>query len=170
MIHGEREIVMNYIIRQMTEKDIEAVQQVARKSWHTTYQGIIPMSIQEEFLTRAYSKEMLAKRLMFSHLFVAELDGKVVGFANYSPMTEQGVAELNAIYLLPDYQAMGIGTALLKAGLDFLKEVNIIYLNVEQDNEIGKRFYKRKGFNIVEKFTEDFSGHKLNTIRMALYL
>lgn len=40
-------------------------------------------------------------RLKNTHLFVAEEEGEVIGFANFSPVRLQNEAELGAIYLLP---------------------------------------------------------------------
>lgn len=46
-----------------------------------------------------------------------------------------------------------------------LKEV---YINVEKDNVIGRRFYEAKKFEFVKEFEEDFDGHILKTVRMVL--
>lgn len=46
-------------------------------------------------------------RLKNTHLFVAEEEGEVIGFANFSPVRLQNEAELGAIYLLPDQQGKG---------------------------------------------------------------
>ncbi|NBJ69849.1 MULTISPECIES: GNAT family N-acetyltransferase [Clostridia] len=159
---------MKLNIRQMEEKDIEAVQEVATTSWHTTYQGIIPIEIQDAFLAGAYSKKMLIRRLKGSHFFIAVVDGKVIGFANYAPVTDKGTMELAAIYVLPAYQGGGIGSALLEAGRVISEGAEII-IHVEKENTIGRRFYERKGFKALEEFTENFSGHFLQTIRMVLY-
>lgn len=48
---------MTYIIREMKQEDIHAVQSVAKIAWHDTYEGIIPREIQDSFLDEAYSDE-----------------------------------------------------------------------------------------------------------------
>ncbi len=159
---------MNFIVRQMIEEDTKAVQDVARKSWNATYEGIIPSSIQENFLNTAYSDEMMERRLKGSLLLVAEVNDGIVGFANYSPVKSEGKVELGSIYIYPEYQGAGIGTALLKEGIALSTGVKEIYINVEKDNFIGKNFYKAKGFSFVEVFDDDFDGHILRTERMVL--
>ncbi|MEC5425707.1 GNAT family N-acetyltransferase [Virgibacillus sp. C22-A2] len=159
---------MTYTVRKMKDNDIAQVQYVAKVSWNATYEGIIPLSIQANFLKLAYSDEMMKRRLETSTIFVAEFDGKVAGFANYSPVSEDGKVELGAIYLIPDHQGKGAGTALLKKGIDELEGVREIFINVEKDNEIGKTFYDAKGFEFVSEFDDDFDGHILKTIRMVL--
>lgn len=104
---------MSFIIREMKKEDTKQVQDVAQKSWHSTYDGIIPRNIQENFLKVAYSDEMMEKRLNESLIFVAVMENKIVGFANFTTVNNAGQAELSAIYLYPNYQGKGIGTALL---------------------------------------------------------
>ncbi|KEK25033.1 GNAT family N-acetyltransferase [Bacillus gaemokensis] len=161
---------MTYIIREMKEADINDVQEVAKVAWHDTYEGIIPKTIQDKFLEQAYSGVKMKYRLENSHLFVAEIDEKIIGFANFSPVKHQNEAELGAIYLLPEHQEKGIGTALLQRGITLLEDVQKIYIYVEAENEKGKRFYEAKGFAALEQFEEDFEGHKLQTIRMVLHI
>ena len=158
---------MNYVIRKMEKRDKQAVQLVARASWNSTYEGIIPLHIQDLFLEAAYSDKMLDKRMEQTHLYVAEIDGKVVGFANFTSVQENGEAELGAIYLYEEYQGQGIGTALLQEGMK-LPGIKKIYINVEKDNEIGKNFYKAKGFEVVEAFDDDLYGHITKMLRMVL--
>ena len=141
---------------------------MAKKSWNATYEGIIPFEIQEKFLKVAYNNDRMKQRLERSFLFVAEIDSIVVGFANFSPVNDEGKAELGAIYLYPEYQGKGIGSALLQKGINELEGVEEIYINVERDNEIGKSFYDAKGFQVLKEFDDDFEGHILKTVRMVL--
>jgi ribosomal protein S18 acetylase RimI-like enzyme len=152
----------------MKKKDIPQVKHVAETSWHATYEGIIPRNIQDNFLQKAYSNEAMKQRLKNSHLFVAETGRNIIGFANYSTVDKDGKAELGAIYLLPEFQGKGGGTALLKEGLERLQSVREIHLSVEKNNTAAKKFYEAKGFKVVSEFDEDFAGHMLKTVRMAL--
>jgi ribosomal protein S18 acetylase RimI-like enzyme len=156
------------IIRSMEKKDIEQVQQVAKTSWNHTYEGIIPGQIQESFLKSAYNYGMMQKRLEGSFMFVSEVDGKVVGFANFSPVKAYGVIELAAIYIEPEYQGKGIGTGLLQEGIKQIDGIKEIFINVEKENDVGLTFYKAKGFVVVSEFDDDFDGHILKTVRMVL--
>jgi len=163
-------IAMQYTIRKMQLEDIPHVQNVAKVSWNATYEDIIPIHVQERFLKSAYNDEMMKRRYERSFIFVAEVEGKVIGFANFSPLKENGEAELGAIYLYPEYQGKGIGTALLKEGITFLEGVKEIYINVEKDNIIGKNFYHAKGFEVVSEFVDHFEGDELKTVRMVLLI
>ncbi|TRZ38603.1 GNAT family N-acetyltransferase [Niallia circulans] len=159
---------MTYVIRKIKQEDITQVQDVAKTTWNATYEGIIPEGIQKNFLKSAYNDDRMKQRLVSSTLYVAEVEGKVIGFANFSPVREDGKVELGAIYLYPEQQGKGIGTALVNAGIKDLDGVNEIYINVEKDNKIGKTFYEAKGFEVVKEFDDDFDGHILKTVRMVL--
>jgi ribosomal protein S18 acetylase RimI-like enzyme len=155
-------------IRKMQKEDIHQVQQVAKISWNYTYEGIIPLEIQESFLKSAYHDEMMQKRLENSFIWVSEVDGKIVGFANFSPAKEDGETELGAIYVHPVYLGKGIGTALLNEGIQYIEGAKEIFINVEKENRMGATFYKAKGFKVVSEFDDDFDGHILKTVRMVL--
>lgn len=158
---------MKFQIRDMKEEDIKEVQQVAKTSWNNTYEGIIPSSIQESFLNSAYSDEMMKRRLDVSSLYIAEADGKIVGFANFSKVKEEAEVELGAIYLLPEHQGKGMGTALLNAGINNAQNASKVLVNVEKENETGVNFYQAKGFNKLTEFEDDLEGHITIMIRLV---
>lgn len=158
---------VDYIIREMKKRDISQVQTVAKESWYATYTGIIPVKIQQDFLKVAYSKKTMKKRLKQTFVYVAEIDGRIVGFANYSNVTEDGRTELGALYLHPDYQGRGIGTAFLRLATEKLAAKEI-YLTVEKNNKIGRAFYDAKGFELVHEHEDILNGHILETMQLVL--
>jgi len=159
---------MKYLIRKMSIEDIKEVQNVAKKSWHATYEGIIPREIQDNFLKHAYSDDMMEYRLKNSNMFVAEVEGEVIGFINFSSLNENNESELSAIYINPEYQGHGIGTQLLQVCTSELTKLKAIYLDVEKENNSGLSFYKKKGFEVVDEYDDNFDGHILKTLRMKL--
>lgn len=98
---------MTYVVRNMNERDSAAVQEVAKVAWYDTYKGIISQQIQDKFLEQAYLNEMMKRRMEHSHIFVAEIEDQIVGFANFSPIKYQNEEELGAIYILPGHQGKG---------------------------------------------------------------
>lgn len=159
---------MNFTVRAMQKEDIPRVQDIARITWNATYEGIIPLSIQEKFLDAAYQDEQLEQRLKHSILYVAEVNDQVVGFVNYSPVKENGVVGLGAIYIHPHYQGKGIGSAMLTKGIREIDGVKEIMVEVEKDNLSGLQFYQAKSFEVVREFDDHFDGHLLKTIELAL--
>ncbi|MEY9977647.1 ribosomal protein S18 acetylase RimI-like enzyme [Lysinibacillus sp. RC79] len=157
------------IIRHMQKNNIIFVQEIAKKSWHHTYEGIIPHEIQNRFLQVAYSRDRLLDRIENSLFLVAILDESIVGFANFSNVVD-GEAELYSIYLLPETQGKGIGTALLQEGIKMLPDLTSLLVCVEKENTIGMNFYQAKGFKKIEEFDELFDGHLLKTVKLSLKL
>ena len=158
---------MNITIREMNYEDTNQVQKIAQTSWNATYEGIIPLEVQNNFLKLNYSDESMKQSIELSIVYVAEVEGKVVGFANYSKVRDDGKVELAAIYLYPEFQGKGIGTALLQQAVKDLEGIKEIYINVEKENKIGMNFYEAKGFEIVKESDEEFNGHILKQVRMV---
>ena len=159
---------MTYTIRQMTREDIPSVQQVAGMSWNDTYAGIIPLHIQDKFLQSAYSKSALIWRLQQSHHRVATVEGRIIGFAFSSLINEHGEVELGAIYLHPDFQNKGIGSALIEVCKNEIAGLKRIFLSVEKENLSGIQFYKAKGFHKDTEYDDNFEGHVFRTVKMVL--
>jgi ribosomal protein S18 acetylase RimI-like enzyme len=158
---------MNITIRKMHYEDTKQVQSIAKTTWNATYKGIIPLEVQNNFLKSNYSDESMIQRIERSIVYVAEVEGKVVGFANYSTVRDGGKVELAAIYLYPEFQGKGIGTALIQQAVRELKGMKEIFINVEKDNKIGMNFYEAKGFEIVKESDLVFDGHVLKQVRMV---
>jgi putative acetyltransferase len=85
--------------------------------------------------------------------FVAEIDGKIVGFSiNRStylmvPLTE--VCIIHAILVHPDYQGQGIGGKLIEALLNHCQTEGVgmvIRALIPRDNKQLQALFKRKGF------------------------
>ena len=161
---------VNQLIREMRHEDIHAVQLIAKLSWQDTYEGIIPSEIQDLFLEKAYSNAMMMKRLEKTSVYVAVNEEKVVGFANFTRIDEDGDVELTAIYMHPDYQQLGYGKRLLEIGLEHIQKAQQLFVYVESENIKGCSFYERNGFTYLEKFDEFFEGHPLSTTKYVYYI
>lgn len=57
------------------------------------------------------------------------------------------------IDILPEYQRVGVGSRLMDALLDHLRQLHIpgVMLGVASDNEKGKNFYRKYGFSVLEE-------------------
>ena len=104
-----------------------------------------------------------------SHLVVATDDGdRVVGFSNggVNRSTEHDIdGEVQAIYLLKDYQGAGVGRRLLQASFDRLAEdgFNKLLLWVLADNPTCG-FYERMGGKVIGEKMEQIGGTTLREL------
>jgi len=149
------------IVRPLREEDASSIHAVALEAWQYTYRSIFEQEFIENFVNRNYAPEAIISlfpRLQSGtmYFYVAEHESKIIGFCNIG-INEQA-AELYRIYLLPFYIGQGIGQKLLKLGEKFIAEngISIYHCFVHKNNEIGKRFYLRSGFqHIAEKDHDD---------------
>ena len=88
---------------------------------------------------------------------VAETDGRAVGFIQFgcgNLETDSGNAqELRRLYVLADFQNIGIGTQLMNAALESpeIKNAASVFLDVWEHNLGAQRFYARYGFVVTGK-------------------
>lgn len=158
------------IIRLMTENDIQEVQEIAYASYGTTYKNLLPIQVQEDFILLAYSRERLKQRMKSSIFYVAERNGEIEGFVNFSRIDQQGNSELLAMYIEVKNQRQKIGTALLnKLSMDY-SIVKTITANIEAENTVGMLFAKSKDFYTIESFIDDFQGVYLNMKRIRQFV
>ena len=73
---------------------------------------------------------------------VAHFDGALVGFI------ARDQADIHALYVLPDMQHQGIGTALLE---DAKQSCDVLRLWSYQENMAATRFYASRGFAELER-------------------
>lgn len=157
---------MSIQVRAAAVDDAPIIERIARETWADTYTGLIPENVQTRFLDRAYAPESLreAIRRPESWFFVAERDGEVIGFAEYAPRSEEKV-DLLRMYVLPAEQRAGAGAALLKAGLDAIRDADGEYTTVIAGVEVGNdkaiRFCEKHGFKHAT--TTKFAHADVNT-------
>ena len=134
------------ILRPMTPEDADAKGYVHWKSWQETYPGLVDAG----YLSRLSVEKCqeLARRWP-DNVTVAELDGKIVGFTGYGPCRDPGCeswGEVFSIYILREYQGMGIGRKLMDAALEKLASFDTIAIWVLQGNDHAFGFYQHYGF------------------------
>ena len=136
-------------IRVATLQDAGAIARVHVESWRTTYAGIVPAEYLASLDVGQREVSWREWLPLDIDVFVAEVDGEVVGFVGGGAIREPGEgfdAELFAIYLLRDAQRRGIGMALLKrlAGSLKARGYRSMMAWVLEDNSSGE-FYSRSG-------------------------
>jgi GNAT superfamily N-acetyltransferase len=145
-------------VRSATPDDAVAIARVHVLSWQAAYRGLIPDPILDQL--------SIARRTEFwrgvidgrgdDHVFVADVDGVVAGFASTGPARDDdlatgagaGAGELYAIYLLPEAWSFGAGRAMLDAASADLaaRGFRLLVLWVLTDNARGRRFYEAAGW------------------------
>lgn len=129
----------NLVVRETENEDIEGIIQVFK----TTH-------LQEESWARSALRRLLATPNYM--MLVAELGGRIVGYADYyvlpSIWEKWNEATINYFFIHKDYQGKGIGSKLLEEVAKRADKVGIAELHVctEKGNERAIRLYKKHGF------------------------
>jgi ribosomal protein S18 acetylase RimI-like enzyme len=140
-------------IRQAGPADAEAVAQVQAQTWQAAYLGMLPHEVLVGFGQTqggAFWQRVLERGGGDDAVLVAELDREVVGFVSSGPIRERipGYSgEFYALYVLPEAQGCGIGTALIAhAGRAFVRRRWVsAAVWVLEDNDLGRSFYEGLG-------------------------
>lgn len=144
-------------IRKEKREDVFDIAHIVTVEWNSTYRGIVSDSelqrlkeTEEERAKKAYD-EFDEKN---NKCFVAVIDNKVVGFANYGVTDDpdfENTAELRALYVLDDYHGKGIGKKLVNAVIEEFKKqgFNKMIICCLKGNPFNE-FYKHIGGKYVK--------------------
>lgn len=158
----------------MSPKDREGRAFVHYTAWRETYAGLMP-----EAILAAHTMERCresARRGNSSNTFVAldRADGdRVVGFATLSHFARDFVSvpeagEIVALYVLREYQGLGLGRQLLEHCLAWLPRPRVA-LFVLEGNEKAIEFYEHMGFRLTgHTITDKQENGTLTEIEMCL--
>lgn len=162
---------MKMKIREANVTDAEGIARVHVDCWRTTYKDIVP----EEFLNKlSYENrtQMWIQNISneTNYVFVAERDGKIVGFTD-GGKEKSGeypgyMADITTLYILEEFQGLGMGRQLLQQVFLKLKENNMTsaLVWVLEDNP-SKYFYEAMGAKVIENQKDiTIGGKELNLI------
>ena len=87
-----------------------------------------------------------------TNVWVAMETGSTVGFVVIKLHSEDSMGEIYMVAVDPDFQGKGIGTALIKFALHWMKEVGISIAMVETGDDTGhapaRHTYEKVGFGL----------------------
>lgn len=164
----------DFIIRKANVTDTKGIIEVGTRTWITTYKGLMSDKILNDRInTMEERKKGLKNELKKNNnWYVAEVDNKVVGFVSYGKSRNEkyeNYGEINAIYVLKEYQKLGIGKELFFKGIEELINLgfNDMILNVLEGNETIN-FYKHFDGEIIDK-KYDYFGDELIKENIMLF-
>ena len=106
-----------------------------------------------------YQRELHNRRFAAQDLRIIQFRGKDIGFLATSSTPD--TLKVNQIYILPEYQGKGIGSACMTRIVDDASsEMKSVALQVLKVNTRGIAFYQRLGFAIVGESPTHFQMKK----------
>ena len=155
--------------------DVRGVIRAHGRAWRAAYDGILPPDVLERQPIDPDPETVdgweAGLRENREGVRIAVDDGRVCGFvdlrwegAETKPFVDEGEADLKAIYVDPDRWGEGIGTSLLERGLTLLPDaVDVVRLEAFADNDVGARFYERRGFEATGRGSHEVAGESYPT-------
>jgi len=143
------------LVRAAGPEDARSVAEVHVASWRHTYRGLLP----DDYLERLSVDDREAMWLgafadpdQKSGAFVAEVDGRIVGFASFGPSRDEDVpertGEVPAIYVDPAVLGTGVGRELFETATLALRDAGFARatLWVLEANALARGFYEKAGW------------------------
>lgn len=146
---------MDIKIRPVTLDDakgvLEVLNSVVRERKHSSFDRILTVEEERQFIAS------LGER---SGFFVAELDGRIVGFQTIEPFAAYTLAMehvgIMGTFIHADFRGQGIGRQLAEASFKFAQEKDYekVVIYVRASNKDAQEFYQKLGFapkGVLEK-------------------
>lgn len=163
-------------VRRARREDAGPIADVHVRTWQAAYRGQMPDDLLDhldrEGRARMWAEDIEVPEDRRVRVWVADADGRVVGFVATGPSRDDdadrgAVAEVYAIYLLPEHWGQGIGRALLERAVAGMRDDGFAAatLWVLDTNARTRRFYEAAGWRTdgTTKTEEigDFAAHEV---------
>ncbi len=149
-------------IRPASPSDAESIRRVSARSCRAAYEDILGDETLIETMEDPSMTEHIREKLETSRdddrviYLVGTRNGEVKGFVQLltgdraPARTDVDEAYMQSLYVHPDHWGEGVGSDLLSAGIEqFPEPIARLSLAVLTDNDIGRRFYEKHGFEKV---------------------
>ena len=140
-------------IRDAVKEDLQAIYQIDLRAWNEMSLAYLmeqrygQIGDEPATIQKARSAYEMFKNSMDNFL-VAEIDGKVVGYARFSLDMKQRMGRVGYNAVDPDYRGQGIGTALQRRIQEIFREKGMLYAQViTMEHDLpARRVYEKMGF------------------------
>lgn len=145
--------LLEHGIRAACADEAAALARLHVEAWQWAYRGRLPDSFLDGLSTIPRQEELRTHRLAETssenRTWVAEQNGRIVGFCDTRAPDEYGQAELQAIYLTEHLAGVGVGRALFAQAIDDLcqRSFTRVFLWVLESNTRARRFYEEAGWH-----------------------
>ena len=163
MISPERAAKSAYRIRPAERADLERVVQIEHDSFPTPwpYDLLADHLQQDGFLIAEVDNFLVGYVIVGVKIpsFFARLERRTMQLFTGEEREEPQIGHVMNIAVDPNYRKLGLGKALLKEGIEYLKKLDAaeIELEVRVDNAPAIALYERFGFTIIDRIRNYYS-------------
>jgi GNAT superfamily N-acetyltransferase len=170
------------VVREARAGDARAIAEVSVASRRWSYRDLVAkadleaLSVEE---TTADFAEGLAELPRGAAVFIAELTGRVVGYAYVLPSPDADVpaetSEVGSLYVTEDVAGTEVAPALMDAAIEHARAAgqSVLTLWVRRENGRARRFYEKHGMRedgIERRRPHDVLPTEMNEIRYRMSL
>ena len=149
-----------FTIRKVTTDDVEALSDLAAKTFSETFAQHNTPEDMHAFISSAFSVEQLASEILSSQYHFILVDGTPAGYLQLKfDTTEKGLegvtaVEIARIYVAQQFFGRGLGSALMETAISIARQhrADYVWLGVWENNFRARKFYAKWGF-------EEFGSH-----------
>jgi len=138
------------LIREIQQKDNEAIAQVIRDIFHELDAPKVGTAYADPILDTLYEVYQEPR----SVYYIVEKDGKVVGGCGVAPLenSDASVCELQKMYFAPEIRGTGYAEKIIEKCLEFAQKqgFEICYLETLSFMTAAQKLYKRIGFENID--------------------
>jgi putative acetyltransferase len=161
---AERINVMSITIRRYMPADTQPIMQLFHDTVHAiNIRDYSPEQI-DAWAPPVMDEQRWKQRLSDHHTFVAEIDGVIVGFADF-----EDNGHLDCFYCHKDYQGVGVGKRLL-AALEAEAQTRGIGRFFTEASITARPFFERHGFVVIQEQHVLHNGVTFTNYRMEKWL
>ena len=143
---------MSVEFRRARAEDARLLAETRRRAWDTTYRGIYPDAMIDEYDLEAHTARDAARIADPANAVFLAMDGaECVGYFTYGPYTYGRYKDftlcLNSLYFLPGYRRMGLGRRAFAQQTEFCRERGIqkFFCGCNCHNLPAQAFYRAMG-------------------------
>ena len=152
---------MNFEIRQAGDQDIAEIVRLSLVAWEPVFDsfkqvlgpGIFALIFPDWRAMQAETVETYSKAREDRTVWVAEVEGRIAGFAVCDLDRKEKTGEVALLAVHPDYQNRGIGTKLNEVALTHMKENGMRLAVVGTGGDPGhapaRRAYEKAGYTAM---------------------
>ena len=148
---------MDYVIRDVTDDDVDAIVALSLRAWEPVYQSVEQVlggelnSLLHGGDWKVYQENQVRQVLRREdmHTWVAHADGRVVGFVSAVAVDlQRRIGEVAMVAVDPEAQQRGVGTALTLVATEWLRQEGMAVAFISTGGDAGHSAARRLYANI----------------------
>jgi len=148
-------VVTETLYRTWCEDDIPLIRDVLWRTWVSSMGSFIPRDDLGAYFAEHYNPQVLFARLCDPEVgcMVAEVGPTIAAVEITRMAREEQRFYVSSLYVLPEFQSMGLGRGLMKLAAANAKQYGLdrVWLGVMVQNVQAVEWYRKLGLQVVEE-------------------